>query len=278
LIYISKQGNDQGHSIIAVIVVMVVLSIFVSSALSLNSADTQMSSDFRLSAKAFSIGNAAIVYARRKLDNGENPVTNNKVFADGSFDIQTDPTQSLVMVTGDVNNAQKQHSLNVDFARNCTEYSEQLTNIQEIAWNDYVLNNLRIKKSCNSKSILDKLVITWNLHNQAKMITCGTMPCLATPANITALAGAQVQYGFAKISQVDFDGQTLFSASSSSELVAHDVEIPLTDTTISDTAYHDIDIHFHRWIASGMWIWVTGIYLDGSQLVFGPFKVEDTTP
>jgi len=259
---------------VGALIVMVILGISTTSVLTLSSNDMAVSGDFRESIKSFAVGNAGIVFARNKLDWGEDPVIANKTFSDGIFNITTDPTQSLVNVSSDVNGAQKTQILNVDFAKNCTELTHtDLT----YSVNEKAMYGFKIKKNCNQKAIIDKISMTWNRNLTAREIDCegAAYPCLATAAQEAELATISFDYGSWEIKKMVYEGQVVFQAGGGTPNVAHDQDVELSpDASLSDSNYHIFDVHFSSSTTDGSWYWLTVKYKDNSEVDFGPFKVN----
>lgn len=108
-------------------------------------------------AQVLYVGNAGLEYAINQLDNGHDPVVNNKPFGNGQFTITTIPDSRLVTSSGSVGNANKTQSIYTDFSKNC------VTLDTSTAYADGAnLRNIKLIKTCNSAAIVSKMYIDWN--------------------------------------------------------------------------------------------------------------------
>lgn len=159
--------NQNGSSLVAAIVAMLVLGAAAAAVVNISGTDTKSYTDNMQSSQAFSVSNAGLQWALDKLNHGESPNVVDKNFDNGSFTVISDPTSSSVTATGRVGDAKRTQTINADFARNCINML-----VSQAYIDGNTLHDVKFEKTCNLESILSKLTLTWNASICATSVNC----------------------------------------------------------------------------------------------------------
>lgn len=149
--------NNRGSSFIGALFLILLFGFSGISAAQLAAVEKEASSNEMQTAQALYVSNAGLEYAINQLDNGYDPVVNDKSFGNGQFTITTNPDSRLVTSSGSVGNAKKTQSIYTDFSKHC------VTLDTSTAYADGAnLRNIKLIKTCNTAAIVSKIYIDWN--------------------------------------------------------------------------------------------------------------------
>jgi hypothetical protein len=193
---------------------MILLCYASASLVQVRGSDLSQSTDHIQKTQSAYVALGAIEYAKYNLDRGLDPTTTGKPFGAGDFDIQKNVVLGKVYVSGRVGAAKTNQSLDVDFASNCFSFDPMYdVNFGPDGGGIY---NLKFKKTCHQKVVVDKVVISWPgaLNNQL----------------------------FSRVVKEDgglaYNAITMPHIGAPSTGAASGVEIDLQDVTIADSATH----------------------------------------
>lgn len=159
--------NQKGNTLIGALGVMVVLAYGAMAVVNLSSVESTSYVNSQQGVQALAVGNAGIQWALDKVDNGESPDTTGKVFAQGSFDVVSDPDNSEITVTSYVGNAKKVQTLNADFSWNCVDLD-----VSETYTDGEQLRGIKLVKTCNTVATVESVSVDWDWSSCATGIGC----------------------------------------------------------------------------------------------------------
>lgn len=160
--------NETGGVLIATIIMLTLVGFMGATVLEQTNADTSSNQNELQTSQALHIGNGGIQYALSRLDQGENPVTQNKSFALGNFSIATTPSTQSIFVTGIKGGATKNQNLTANFSEQCVAEDEMVAYSQNKG-----LRGIELFQSCHKRSVITSLKVEWNASACAQNLSCG---------------------------------------------------------------------------------------------------------
>lgn len=211
---LSRIRTQGGSAVLLSFVIMILLCYSSASLVQVRGSDLSQSTDHIQKTQSSYVALGAVEYAKYNLDRGLDPTTTGKPFGAGDFEVQKDLALGKIYVSSRVGNAKTRQSVDVDFSANCLSF-DPLYDVN-FGPGGGGIYNLRFKKTCHQKVVVDKMVISWPgaLNNQL----------------------------FSKI--VNEDGSLAYNAINAPFIgtpnlgAGSGVEIDLQDVTIADSATH----------------------------------------
>lgn len=160
-----RKKREQGSTLIGGLILILLLSMFGASLVQSNAEDTASGSDTLNTQNALYAGLAGMEYASRRIDYGYDPGGTSMNFGKGNFSIATNPQSGLATVTSTSGIAKKVQSFTRTFSRNCCYLD---TSGAYIDHND--LFGVKLVKTCNSESVVSRILFTCNPTNAATKI------------------------------------------------------------------------------------------------------------
>lgn len=169
MLVIAKHNKDEtGGVLVATVILLTLVGFMGAAVLEQTNVDTSSNQNELQSSQALQIGNGGIQYALTKLDQGENPVVQNKPFALGNFSVTTIPATQNIFVTGIKGTAQKNQSLTANFSEQCVAEDEMAASSKNNG-----LSGIELFQSCHKRSVITSLKVEWNASNCAQNLSCG---------------------------------------------------------------------------------------------------------
>lgn len=162
--------NQNGMSSVATLGMTLLVAAAAASVVEISGNDHKQHTDNMQAVKSLYVGHAGLERSLDRLSQGLSPNVVDMPFDDGKFTVTSDPSLGTITVTSKVGDSKKVQTITADgphFASKCNELI-----VDQATIDGKRLQNIQLKKTCNDKSILSAVKVSWNWSDCALDVNC----------------------------------------------------------------------------------------------------------